>query len=82
MADYVPKNDAEFSIWQSNLINILTSNSTGWGIPANDLTMLVAGQAAWSEAYAAASNKQNRTSADYGLRHDKPENPDGPAQVE
>ena len=70
MADYVPKNDAEFSIWQSNLINIVTSNSTGWGIPANDLTALVEEQSSWSEVYAAASNKQNRTSADVQAKND------------
>lgn len=70
MADYMPRNDAEFTIWQSNLITIVSTNSTGWGIPPADLSALVEKQTAWDTAYAAANNKQNRTSADVQAKND------------
>lgn len=70
MADYMPRNDAEFTIWQTNLIDIVSNVPVVWGIPAEDLTMLVQKQLVWIAAYAAASNKQNRTSADVQAKND------------
>jgi hypothetical protein len=70
MTDYMPRNDAEFSIWQSNLISIVNLNTTAWGIPADDFTALANEQAVWNLAYLAASNKQNRTSADVQAKND------------
>lgn len=70
MADYMPKSDAEFTIWQSNLITIVSTSSMGWGIPAEDLTVLVQKQTAWTAAYTVASNRQNRTSADVQAKND------------
>ncbi len=64
MSDYIPKTDAEFNIWQINLIDILSENATAWGIPAEVITSLNAAQARWTAAYDKASNKQNRTAAD------------------
>jgi hypothetical protein len=64
MSDYIPKTDAEFNVWQFNLIEILLANATTWGIPEDVITSLKAAQARWKTAYDAASNKQNRTAAD------------------
>ena len=64
MADYIPKTDAEYNVWQFNLIDILSENATAWGIPAEVITSLKATQARWTAAYDKASNKQNRTAAD------------------
>ena len=64
MADYIPHNDAEFNLWQTNLIEIVNANLNNWGIPADDFAALVAKQTIWNTAFAKASNKQNRTSAD------------------
>jgi len=64
MADYIPKTDAEYNVWQFNLIDILSENATAWGIPAEVVTSLKANQTRWTAAYDKASNKQNRTAAD------------------
>lgn len=64
MADYIPKTDAEFNVWQFNLIQILLDNATAWGIPEEVIASLIAAQARWATAYNKASNKQNRTAAD------------------
>lgn len=64
MADYIPKTDAEFHVWQFNLIEILETNATAWGIPEEVITSLKAAQARWTVAYEKANNRQNRTSAD------------------
>jgi hypothetical protein len=64
MADYIPKNDADFNVWQGNLVEIIDPNLTAWGISADDLATVKADQATWQAAYAKASNKQNRTAAD------------------
>ena len=64
MADYIPRTDAEFYVWQFNLIDILVENATAWGIPPEEVTALKASQTRWTTAYEKANNKQNRTSAD------------------
>ena len=64
MADYIPKNDAEFDIWQGNLIEIASANAEGWGIPPEVMRTAVGQQARWVSAFAKTSNKQNRTLAD------------------
>jgi hypothetical protein len=64
MADYIPFNDAEFDIWQSNLLAIAGDNLTPWGIPASDLDQVKASQATWTDAWAKANNRQNRTAGD------------------
>jgi len=70
MADYIPRNDAEFNLWQASLVEITEPNLTAWGIPADDLTVLKASQSVWTAAFAKASNKQNRTSADVQAKND------------
>ena len=64
MADYIPKTDAKYNVWQSNLIFIILENATAWGIPEEVVALLQAAQANWNAAYDKASNKQNRTLAD------------------
>ena len=64
MADYIPKANAEYHVWQFNLIDILLTNATSWGIPEEVITALKAAQARWTAAFEKASNKQNRTAAD------------------
>lgn len=64
MADYIPRNDAEFNLWQTNLIEIVNANVNNWAILSDDFAALVAKQTVWNTAFAKASNKQNRTSAD------------------
>jgi len=70
MPDYIPQNDAEFNLWQANLIEIVDSNVTIWGILTDDFTALVEKQGIWNVAFAKASNKQNRTSADVQAKDD------------
>ena len=64
MGDYVPQNDAKMNLWQKNLIEIVESKVTEWGILANDLTLVKTKQLVWEAAFDKASNKQNRTAAD------------------
>ena len=70
MADYIPQNDAEFNLWQTNLIDIVDANATGWGIPSDDFTPLVENQGVWNAAFTKANNRQNRTSADVQAKDD------------
>jgi len=64
MGDYVPQNDAKMNLWQKNLIEIVESKVTEWGILAGDFSLVKAKQMVWEAAFDKASNKQNRTSAD------------------
>jgi hypothetical protein len=70
MADYIPQNDLEFTAWQASLIEIIDSNAADWGIPTDDFSALIAKQTIWNTAFAKASNKQNRTSADVQAKED------------
>ena len=70
MADYIPHNDAEFNLWQTNLIEIADPNLATWGISPDDFTALVEKQDVWNAAFIKASNKQNRTSADVQAKTD------------
>lgn len=70
MADYIPQNDAEFNLWQTNLVSITESNGEAWGIMEESLVTLQALQGNWEEAFAVAGNKQNRTRADVQAKDD------------
>jgi len=70
MSDYIPSNDAQFNIFQGNLITIVQANATAWGILAADVTALVASQTTWTTPFAKASNKLNRTAADVQAKDD------------
>ena len=64
MPDYIPQSDADFNVWQGNLIDIVEPNLTEWGIPVDELAGLKTKQSVWAVVYPKASNKQNRTAAD------------------
>jgi hypothetical protein len=68
--DFVPTSDADFNLWQSSLQTLAQANATLWGILAADLAALVLQQTSWTTAFAKASNKQNRTSADVQAKDD------------
>jgi len=70
MADYIPQNDAEFNLWQANMVEIIASNLENWVITADDFNTLTGLQENWAVAFAKASNKQNRTSADVLAKDD------------
>ena len=70
MADYIPQNDAEFNLWQANMVEIIASNLENWAISTDDFTALNGLQENWAIAFAKASNKQNRTSADVLAKDD------------
>ena len=70
MADYIPSTDADFNVWQFNLIEFIVANATAWGIPPEDVASLQSSQARWAAAYDKASNKQNRTAADVQTKKD------------
>ena len=74
MADYIPKSDAEYNVWQFNLIDYLEENATLWGIPAEVITSLKASQTLWTAAFDKASNKQNRTAADVVTKNEASNN--------
>lgn len=69
MADYIPKNDADFHLWQADFVEIVATNATTWGIAAEDVTTLKAKQTVWTPAFEKASNKQNRTAADVATKN-------------
>jgi hypothetical protein len=64
MGDYIPQNDAKMNLWQKNLIEIVESKVTEWGILPDHFTLVKAKQIVWEAAFGKASNKQNRTAAD------------------
>ena len=70
MADYIPQSDAEYDIWQDNLVLIVLASAAGWGIPTEDVQEVTDAQSFWKTAFAKASNKQNRTSADVAAKEE------------
>ena len=70
MSDFIPRNDASFDIWQSNLVTIVGTNLTVWGISSDDYAIVTTAQAAWTPAYAVASVRQTRTPADVRAKDD------------
>lgn len=70
MADYIPRSDADFNLWQASLTDIINTNLTNWAILADDFAALQAFQNDWITAFAKANNKQNRTSADVQAKAD------------
>jgi len=70
MGDYIPQNDAKMNLWQKNLIEIVESKVTAWGILADDFSLVKAKQVVWEAAFDKVSNKQNRTAADVLTKDD------------
>lgn len=61
MADYIQETDAGFNIQQGVIMKEVTTNATAWGITTADITALTTKQTAWSTAYAAVANPNDRT---------------------
>jgi hypothetical protein len=74
MSDYIPSSDAEFDVWQKNLLAIAADNLTAWGIPPADLNAVKSFQTIWAGAWAKACNPQNRTAADVKAKEEAREN--------
>lgn len=70
MADYIPQSDAEFNLWQANLIAITELELGTWSISSEDFNNLKILQNNWAAAFVKASNRQNRTSADVQAKDD------------
>lgn len=68
--DFIPESDAEFNLWQDNLISNVEPNAEAWGIPAADITALKSKQTPWTATFAKAASKTNRTSADVRAKND------------
>jgi len=64
MYNYVPIKDVDFDSWQANLVENTTARVADWGILADDFTALKTAQTVWNDAYALASIKNDRTSAE------------------
>jgi len=62
--DYVPGSDAEFNIWQAEVVSDVLSNATLWGILTAEVSTLVAQQAIWVTAFAKGGNQNNRQRPD------------------
>lgn len=61
--DFIPRTDEMFSSWQRDLMLLVVLNALLWNIPGAVLINLQTLQTAWQNAWSAARNKQNRTSA-------------------
>ncbi len=70
MADFIPQNDAEFNLWQANLVEVVESGQLDWGISPDDLATLKNKQTVWTKAFAKASNKQSRSSSDVQAKNE------------
>jgi len=70
MVDYIPGNDMEFNLWQSNLVEITGSQLVEWGINADDFTEVVTAQGVWNDAYGSADIKKDRTNAEVRAKDD------------
>jgi len=68
--NFIPRSDAEFNLWQLALITQTQASVAAWGILPADVTALVALQLLWNNAFAKASNKQNRSAADVQAKDD------------
>jgi len=64
MLNFIPANDAEFNVWQRNLVNLTDTGLIAWGINADDFAKLSDGQAVWQDAYAPAEIKKARNEGD------------------
>lgn len=53
MADYIPKADAQFQIWQSNFVTYANANLVALGLVAGDMTPVTSAQTAWSSSFTA-----------------------------
>ena len=68
--DFIPRSDAQFNEWQSNLFAKLQQNATKWGIPAAQITELTSLKKEFEVRYAAAENPATRTRAAVTMKNE------------
>jgi len=68
--DFIPRSDPEFNLWQNNLVTESEANMIPWGLTEPDLAPVKILKTKWESAFLAASNKQNRTSAEVQAKGD------------
>lgn len=61
--DQIPTSDADFDIFQKDVISTLSTNKAAWGIPTANITALTTAQTTWDNAWQIAQDKGNRTAA-------------------
>lgn len=64
MSDYIPRGDAEFSVWEKDFIAYVTPRAVVWNYSADVYAELISLQSAWQVAFEVADSKTNRTSAE------------------
>jgi hypothetical protein len=79
--NYIPRPDADFNVWQQNLIVNAQADCKTWLIPSTELDKVVALQSVWNTAYSKASNKQNRTAVDVKAKDDARSDYEGALRV-
>jgi hypothetical protein len=60
IADFIPKPDAAFDTWQSNLMVKVAPKAPAWNIPTDAVAALQALKSRWTTAYAAYENPATR----------------------
>lgn len=68
--DILPNQDAKFDNFQSNLVSIVTTNATAWGITTGEIDALTDAQTPWTDTWLVAKVKTNRTSAQIKAKDD------------
>ncbi len=59
--DYIPRPNAQFNIFQKNLVQHTVANAVAWNIPAGEVNALAAASATYGNLYKIISNKGDRT---------------------
>lgn len=69
-SDFVPRPDAEFNLFQANLVAIVQPKLAAWSIPPAQFNPLLPLKTTWETKFGIASNKDNRTRADVKAKDD------------
>lgn len=64
MKDFLPRNDADFDIWQSVFVKYVTENAEKWNISSRAITALTENQTSWAADFEVTRNKGDRSAAD------------------
>lgn len=62
--DYMPTREAEFGVWQDNLVAIVKTKIREWNISVVEFIKVEEVQAKWKAAYKKSSKKSLRSAAD------------------
>jgi len=68
MADYIPQNDDEFTLWAINFLAYLNANLAKWGLVAGDVADLTAADTDWNSTWGSYKTSVTTTA---GKRVDK-----------